>query len=169
MTTYIHYGADNFIPDYFTSIRNIGGFLPKPEGGLWASRDGDSFGWKEWCEENHFNRNSLKHSFRFHLLPSARILTLTEPVQLSLLPKLKPWQPKDLTEMLNFPKSEVPSVEQLKRWFAPNPCFLDFEKISAEYDVLELRNAPDFRDCLPGWDCNSVIAMRPDVIELIEK
>ena len=36
---FIHYGSDRFEPSFFTPIRNCSGPIPKPEGGLWASRD----------------------------------------------------------------------------------------------------------------------------------
>ena len=73
ITTYVHYGSDRFIPEYFLPIRN-GGWHPKPaEGsGLWASREGDELGWKAWCKENRFQMERLSLSFRFQL-PGATI------------------------------------------------------------------------------------------------
>ena len=48
MTTYIHYGSDHFYPECFIPIRNSE-WQPKPEGGLWGSREGDEFGWDCDC------------------------------------------------------------------------------------------------------------------------
>lgn len=43
---YVHYGSDTFYPEFVLPVRNGGDFRPKPDGGLWASREDDPFGWK---------------------------------------------------------------------------------------------------------------------------
>lgn len=58
-------------------------------------------------------------------------------------------------------------MDQLNRWFAPNLCYLDFEKIAESYDAVELRNAGAFNDCLGMWDCDSIVVFRPEVINLV--
>lgn len=163
---YIHYGSDEFIPEAVFPPHNSG-WQTKPEGGLWASREGDKFGWKWFCEDSHYEVRSIHHSFRFHLIPETRVLTLTDPKQLILLPKIHPWEPKDYSEMLNFPEGEVPGVDQLNRWFTQNPCYLDFEKLSEEYDALELLNSGAFSDSLVQWDCNCIVVFRPEVVEVV--
>jgi len=65
--------------------------FPKPAGGLWGTRENDPLGWKAFCESDHFNKGSLRHSFRFRLVSEAKILTLNKEEQLKDLPKLKPW------------------------------------------------------------------------------
>lgn len=168
-TIYIHYGSDSFNPYAVGKIGNSG-LLTKPDGGLWASREDDAFGWKQWCEDNHFYLERLRHSFRFRLSPSCRLLLLENPEQLKSLPKLHDWSPKDYTEMFEFEAShpgEIPSIDQLNRWFAPNLCYLDFEKLAQEYDALELRNACAFRDSLQMWDCDSIVIFKPEVIDLV--
>ena len=45
-------------------------------------------------------------------------------------------------------------------------CFLDFEKLSKSYDVIEVNISAD-RDLyweLYGWDCDSILVMNPSVI-----
>ena len=84
-----------------------------------------------------FNLDHLRSSFRFQL-PEASILTLEDPAQLITLPKLHPWEPK---KPLELAEGELPTMEQLKEWFVPNWCYLDFEKLEEEYDAIELRNS----------------------------
>ena len=88
---------------------------------------------------DHFNLESLRTSFRF-TMPDANILELDDPERLISLPKLHPWEPKKLLEM-----DVMPSMEQLKEWFMPNWCYLDFEKLAEEYDAIELQNCWLFR------------------------
>ena len=114
--TYIHYGSDHFHHEYFTPVRNTG-YMPKPEDGLWASRINDEFGWEAWCRNNHFNIEHLHYSFRFEL-PDANILILEDSEQLMGLPTIRPWKPKRPPEVK---EGELPSMEQMKEWFTPNP------------------------------------------------
>ena len=159
MTTYIHYGSDRFYPEYFTPVRNSG-WQPKPEGGLWGSREGDEFGWDWWCRDSHFKIEELKHRFRF-ILPEARILTLEDPEQLKELPLLHPWKPKEPPKV---EVGEIPTEEQLHDWFTPNWCYLDYEKLAEEYDAIELRNSGSFREPLPTWDCDCILVMNPEKV-----
>ena len=160
--TYIHYGSDHFNPYLFTPIRNSG-WQPKPEGGLWGSREGDERGWEAWCRGSKYNLEELNHSFRFILL-DAKILTLTSPEQLLSLPMLHPWKPKEPPEV---EEGELPTKEQLRDWFAPNWCYLDYEKISEQYDAIELRNSAAFREPFPTWDCDCIVVMRAEVVKEI--
>ena len=161
MTTYIHYGSDHFYPDFFIPVRN-GDWRPKTADGtgLWGSRIDDEFGWEAWCRENHFNLDHLRSSFRFQL-PEASILTLEDPAQLITLPKLHPWEPK---KPLELTEGELPTMEQLKEWFVPNWCYLDFEKLAEEYDAIELRNSGAFTDSLSTWDCDCIFVMKAEKV-----
>lgn len=161
MTTYIYYGSDHFYPEFFIPVRN-GDWRPKPADGtgLWASRVDDEFGWEAWCRENHFNLDSLRSFFRFQF-PEASILTLEDPAQLITLPKLHPWKPK---KPLEVAEGELPTMEQLKEWFVPNWCYLDFEKLAEEYDAIELRNSGAFTDSLFTWDCHCIFEMKAEKV-----
>ena len=162
--TYIHYGSDHFYPEYFTPVRN-GGFGTKPlQGtGLWGSRIDDEYGWKSWCRRNHFKLESLDKHFLFQL-PDSNILTLTDPSQLTNLPTLHPWKPK---EPLRVETGQLPTMEQLEEWFIPNWCYLDFEKLAETYDAIELRDSDAFSDALAAWDCDSILVLRADrVVEI---
>ena len=154
---FIHYGSDHFNPYFFAPVQNSE-WQPKPEGGLWASRVDAEYGWEWWCRNNSFNTQDLKTSFRFEM-PKARILILESPDQLLTLPLLREWKPKEPLRV------EMPTVEELRAWFAPNWCYLDYEKLAEEYDAIELRNSGSFRKPLPTWDCNCVFVMNKDVVE----
>ena len=139
---YIHYGSDVYnTPD---AIQNRELFT-KPRGGLWASRrDDDCNTWKTWCECEKFRLDKLNYSFEFTLKDSAKVLELNDVEQLNDLPKLKPWNKNDQYD----------------------DCLLDFEKLATEYDAIELRNICDFYWPLYGWDCNSILIMNPDIVEV---
>ena len=181
---YIHYGSDHYDPSLFIPIRNCD-WKPKPADGtgLWASPEGRKvfhgndyagsvyedgrvvYGWREWCEDNHFNVSQLKKLFRFQLKPDANVITLREPSDLMALSKTQPWQPKDKSRLMNLPKGEMPDIRQLEELYKPNPCFLDYEKIVADgVDAIELQNSYVFTDCLGTWDCDSIVIMNPGVI-----
>ena len=145
--TYIHYGHNKFrIPD---PIKNLD-YFDKPRGGLWASRKDDEFGWKDWCEREEFHLESFNQCFEFTLKNSARILVLDCLDQLDSLPQIN-----DANHQ--FIKGDTFSE-----------CLLDFEKLAQEYDAIELTNIGAFYWALYGWDCNSILIMNPDIIEIKE-
>lgn len=61
---YIHYGSKAFDSANGFPIHNRKDWN-KPQGGLWASRETASFGWKDWCEQEHFRECDPLNSFRF--------------------------------------------------------------------------------------------------------
>ena len=159
---YIHYGSDHFDPLSFTPIRNSA-WQPKPENGLWASRDNAEYGWSQWCRSNRFNVDALRESFRF-TLPEARILLLEDLDQLMNLPKLRAWEPKKVDWLESIKPNELPTKEQLQELYMPNWCYLDYEKLSEQYDAVEIREPWVFRDAFPTWDCDSIVVMNENVI-----
>lgn len=50
---YVHYGSTFFEPSRNFPISNHRNWS-KPFGGLWASRQDATFGWKDWCEREEF-------------------------------------------------------------------------------------------------------------------
>ena len=163
---YIHYGSSRFDPQRFVPIKNCS-WKPKPEDGtgLWACRVGDEHGWKSWCRSAGFRLETLDTAFKFTLKSDAKVLTLEIPSDLLVLPKLYPWNPgiRETEEELDF--TDPPTVEQMMARFAPHWCFLNYEKLSEEYDAIELRNSYLFHDSLNTWDCDSIVVMNPDVVE----
>ena len=162
---YIHYGTDTFDPFLFTPVRN-GLLIPKPEDGtgLWASREYDPYGWRLWCERNKFDLSQLDHSFRFELSEGANLLILSDPEQLESLPKTRPWKKK--LPIL----SEHPTIEELTQYMTPDYCYLDYEKLASDgVDAIELRNSYLFRNSLYGWDCDCIVVMNPQAINVLER
>jgi hypothetical protein len=140
---YIHYGHSNFNKDMFYKIKNDSCFT-KPIGGLWASRINAKFVWKEWCEREKFRECHKENSFQFKLKDNSRILKIQNAKQLSKLPKNK----SDLSTIY---------------------VCLDFEKLSKKYDAIEVLISNDnklYWD-LYGWDCDSLLVMNPECIEVI--
>lgn len=149
---YIHYGHSSFNRNLFVPIRNREMFT-KPSGGLWASAVDAGYGWKDWCICNDFNTHRLVDYFTFTLSENARVVHIDDVIQLNGLPQLD-------GEMM---------------W-----CTLDFEQLLAEgVDAIELHLSEEKRDktaCilshglyweLYGWDCDSILIMNPDVVEVV--
>ena len=159
--TYIHYGSNEYIP--FAGVRNTRSWQ-KPIGGLWASREGDPNGWEAWCRKEEYQLHSLEKHFTFSLADGSRVLMLENEAQLVDLPKLQPWQPKDLSWMEKLGPDEIPTQEQMDEWLRPNWCLLDFEKLAITYDAIEMINAGSFQHSLNLWDCNCILVMNPDIV-----
>lgn len=142
---YIHYGDDQFRrPDPIENIM----FRNKPKGGLWASRKDCIFGWKDWCEGEEFRLDTFSQSFEFKLKDGAKVLLLSELDQLDDLPKLDNGYNKN------------------DQW---TECNLNFEKLKRDWDAIELTNSYKFYWALYGWDCDSILIMNPDIVEIIPK
>ena len=138
---YIHYGDDQF--RRITPICNHP-WLAKPCGGLWASREHDPLGWKSWCEGEEFRLDTFDRYFRFTLKPGAKGLTLSHEDQLKDLPTL-------YTEVFSRNKT----------------YFLDFEKLSQRYDAIEIVDIGNLYWPLYAWDCNCILVMNPDIVEVL--
>ena len=141
---YIHYGHSCF--GKIDPIRNLG-YGTKPKGGLWASRQDDPYGWKKWCEQEKFWLDTFSMCFRFTLKDNAHILELSNRDQLIGLPQL-------------IHKDEI-----FPYWLS---CRLDFEQLQKDYDAIEITDIHKFSLALYGWDCNSILIMNPDIVEVKE-
>ena len=145
---YIHYGHNEYkTPNPIVNERN----WTKPKGGLWASRKDDDFGWKDWCKNEDFRMSSFDSFFEFVLKDQARVLTL-----------------HDVDQLDNLPKTNHPDRPYIKH-DAYSECCLDFEKLTKEYDAVELINVNQFYYALYGWDCNSILIMNPNIIEIVKE
>ena len=138
---YIHYGHKHFDPYLFCPISNRGQWV-KPTGGLWASPIDASFGWKDWNRDSRFVTCNDDNSFTFTLKDGARLLVIADNDFLKKLPQITAEYMHDL-------------------W-----CMLDFEKLSEDYDAIELVLSADSRLywSLYGWDCDSILVMNPNVV-----
>lgn len=143
---YIHYGHNSFSRANFVKVENRSTWI-KPRGGLWGSRPDSEFNWKQWCIDNNVFLEKLGDYFYFTLTSNAKILEVNDVNDLVVLP-------------------QIPGSEKLEA-----SVFLDYEKISQEYDAIEvfLNGDLDFQSELCGWDCNSILVLNPDVIREIPK
>lgn len=140
---YIHYGHNEYNDKLFKEIKNKG--FVKPTGGLWASSITACYAWKDWCRENNFRECIEDNSFKFKLKPGTRKLTIDNHKQL-----------------LDLPNLDVP---YRFTWVT-----LDFEKIKEEYDAIEvlISNDPRLYWDLYGWDCDSLLVLNKDCIDIIK-
>lgn len=140
---YIHYGDNQFrTPE---PIRNKPKFT-KPYGGVWASRTEGDNTWRCWCETEEFRLEALGTWFLFKLKPGARVLELSSKDQLATLPQ----------------QGVGIGI------FDDSIYWLDFEKLAEEYDAVEVTNIDELYWPLYGWDCNSILIMNPDIVEVLE-
>ena len=153
MQKYVHYGCSSFDREKFVPISN-NIEIPKPNGGLWASRVDAKFGWKDWCEGTKGFEDTLEQSFEFELKPDARVLVIDNISQLDDLPK-----GKSLFDVLK--EQGVPMDFHKGLW-----TFLDFEKLAEDYDAVEVIISADhnLHFQIYTWDCDAIVVMNPDVI-----
>ena len=142
---YIHYGDDEFRTP--KPVQNKECPFTKPYGGFWASRKDDPEGWKAWCENEEFLLDTFNRHFLFKLKDGARVLELNHKDQLDSLPKMYLWT-------------------KYNDW---SECALDFEKLAQDYDAIEVTDIGQLYWPLYGWDCNSILIMNPDIVEVIEE
>lgn len=151
---YIHYGSDKFELEKFKPIRNMSLFT-KPYGGFWGTPIDTPENWYNWCIGNNFHLERLEKSFQFKLKKNTRLLYIDDVEQLKSLPK-------------------APNGFELAAW----EC-LDFEKLKEKYDAIEITLSeektqdPDIYwgglyNRLYGWDCDSIVIMNPDCIEVVK-
>jgi hypothetical protein len=147
---YIHYGAKEF--HKIQPIKNERCFT-KPQGGLWASPVDAPFGWKEWCEREHFRENNEDNSFKFVVKDDSKIIHVRDVKDLEKLPKQKDTYDLDIM------------------------CCLDFEQIQKDFDGIELHLSEEEKSIetfcnglyfkLYGWDCDSIIIFHDEAIEIV--
>ena len=150
---YIHYGHPRFEKDEFHTIENRPAFS-KPFGGLWASPVDAELGWKQWCMNESFALNCFDSNFTFRLSENSKVLHIRSVRDLELLPVQK-------------------EFDFLERMVCP-----DFEKLVSDgWDAIELHLSEENVEgfgwldglywYLYGWDCDSILVMNPDVVEVV--
>lgn len=151
---YIHYGAKKFNPSRNFPVKNNLAYVSaKPVGGLWASRENASWGWKQWCENNDFGKCNESNSFKFRLKDGCNIFIIHLRKELETLPE-KDW---------------------LLKLCLGNCYYIDFEKcIEMGIDAIELcwygeeyngQAEDNMYYALYGWDCDSILVLNPDIVE----
>lgn len=84
---YVHYGSTFFEPSRNFPISNHRNWS-KPFGGLWASRQDATFGWKDWCEREEFRECDENNSFKFQLCDGSKVATIHCMKDLDCLPTI---------------------------------------------------------------------------------
>ena len=149
MGRYIHYGSSSFDINRFQPIKNEEWGGVKPRGGFWASAVDAEWGWKQWCTSEEFWLDKLDANFEFSLSDDARVCHIKSVKDLEKLPEWK-----------GLFKST---------WYC-----IDFEKAMEKYDAIELHLSNEINDDylnglyfkLYGWDCDSILIMNPDIVEV---
>lgn len=143
----IHYSKDPEFKVKPIEIKN--GQLPiKPYGGVWASPAESKFGWKDWCETEHFGNIGAQHKVTLEV-DTQNFITIDKVSDLDKLPWYK---------MGGF--MEAVDFEELKR-----------KGIDGIYltDEGQWRTRLTFPRHLYGWDCESVLIMNERCIKKVEK
>lgn len=152
---YVHYGSTAFDSTKGFPIKNEPGWV-KPKGGLWASRLNANFGWKEWCEVEHFSHSNFKESFQFVMRNGSNVVVI-----------------KTLDDLKKLPIQNGCDFEERSM---VSHYWIDFEKcLELGIDAIELCIYGDeYEDSeyfplhftLYGWDCDSIVVLNPNAIIL---
>jgi hypothetical protein len=143
--TVIHFGSNEFQPEKFKPIQNIG--WNKPNGGLWTSPIDSTWGWLDWCNNEGFRTQSLESSFKLKLKVGSKIALIDS-------------------------ESDLRKLHLYKGYL--NQLLPDFERLSKEYDAIWLteRGQIDTRHSHPanlyGWDCETIFIMSPDCFNIVK-
>ena len=138
-TIYVHYGSSSFDMNRFENVQNSD-MLSKPiNGGLWASPEKAEEGW----QKINSIRPQDKSFFKFKLDETAKVLLLNNKESLEKLPTI-------------CSKSEK------------FPIILNFEMLSGEYDAIFYQLNKETDEILPCWDCDCLLVMNPNVINVLE-
>lgn len=155
---FITLGCGNtFEVEKFKPIENTPYFC-KPHGGLWSSPENSEWGWKQWVESEMpewMEKRYGKSKFKFHLKPGSKIYQIDSVVDLLRVP------------------------HKITTYGIYRSCcgdLIDFEEMAKEYDGILLTEKGQaetrwsdqyYGMSLYGWDCESLLILRPDCIEEI--
>ena len=153
---YRTYGLGNFDKALFKRAENNKDRWPrnKPKGGLWASPVDADFGWLDWNKREMFMAYEDDDYFEFVFKDDARIYTIDSREDVARLPQQ--WDNEEMVKLFG-------DIRRYGSEFYP-----DFEKISEEYDAIEYHMNNETYWALYGWDCDSVLVLNPDAIEVVK-
>ena len=145
---YVHYGHDKFDKEKFQDISNTP-FANKPRGGLWASPVKAPFSWKDWNETEDFVKCDDNNCFTFKLERNAKIYEIHSVDDFLKMAKAYPGGMGRLGDMVD----------------------INFEEMANDYDGIELFLSEDRQLywSMYGWDCDSIIILKPDVVVEVDK
>lgn len=146
---YIHYGATTFNPKTNFPIRNRNDWT-KPRGGLWASREMATFGWKEWCEQAEYCDCKKEEAFKFILKDGAKVAVISNMTDLRRLPTTESDVSVHWTTLIDFEECLRQGIDAIELcWYG---------------DEYEAQKSDDMYFGLYAWDCDSIIILNPEVV-----
>jgi hypothetical protein len=138
--TVIHYGNFKYSTRKFRKIENKN--WVKPKGGLWTSPINSEYGWKHFCDSEHFRECNEENSFKLKFKYGTKIVIIDS-----------------VGDLNNMPKQYC--VE--KNFFKDN---IDFELlVKYGIDAIWLTTKGQWATRLSqpmnlyGWDCDTVFIM----------
>jgi hypothetical protein len=173
--TYIHYGSDAFIPEYFQPVQNNQFYSIKPEGGLWASPKNGRFTWKDFCEGDNFQTEALEYSFEFELKPNAKILEIKTITDLNRVPATDSNGKRYYSSFQESSEGIFLDQKKFMEYMSEVQRYgmnykIDFVEINKEYDAVYVDGADIYLHwALYGWDCETLLILNPDVIVPLEE
>lgn len=153
--TYIHYGADIFDPEKVDIHNNP--WRNKPENGFWGTPEGSLNNWKEWCLSNKYRTETLGRRIRFRLKEDARVYVVNSEEKENAIPL----QQIDEAMILKGINQYQPIASRI----------YDFEALKREgYDAVEvdISECPGLLIIMFGWDCDSILILNPEVVQVID-
>lgn len=149
------------------------GFCKPMSGGLWATLEGTN-DWYDYCVENNFDKRRYKYSNIFTLYSNSNILEISSIEDLNNIMEEYYYFNDSNRSKNNY---TIGSIEHRKEF--PRQYYLDFEKLSKEYDGIYVHNGPYFdfhlypyidliEYSLYGWDIASLLLFNKDCIKNIE-
>jgi len=139
----VHYGDDEYMSNKFEPIKDVP-YRNKPKGGLWTSPLDCKWGWKDWCITENFGNIEKYFVIRF-TGTVFKIDSYQDAMEL-------PWIEQGSTHFLVF-----------------QPLVL--MGIDAVYLTENGEDETRFSDpkSLYGWDCETVLVMNPECINIESK
>lgn len=147
MNEYITFGQTKLIEELWDQPSNHK--FNKPDGGLWASKYTPDnryvSSWQKFCITKDFRTEKMNNGVVFNLINSARVYTIDTYNDLEWL------------------------MKKYEDNFSPYHT-LDFEKLSIDYDVIELTDNGQWETRLStplnlyGWDVECILILNFDVI-----
>lgn len=177
-------------PELFTEVKNDElGFVKPKYGGLWAVLS-NTKSWYNYCKDNNFEMERCTWSNIFSLKSDSKILEVKSIEDLNIImetyylfnngnPNMRFIMYKDDHEKIQC--KEAPEIIHTLEYRKANAryYYLDFEKLSKEYDGIYVHNGPYFYfNILPysnlpeyslySWDVPSLLLFNKDCIESME-
>lgn len=144
----ITYGKGNFFDkNKFQPVKNAP-YCNKPNGGLWASPINSKYGWKDWCIIEEFG--NLSNSFEFTII--GNIFKITNQNSINQLPLV--------SEGIHDYHTVLVSALY-------NGQLVDFEAVdNSGIDAIWLTEEAVCCKEFYGWDCESVLILNPNCIQV---